>query len=294
MANERTASGPQPNRLDRPVGADYAWALTLAVVIGFLLFHNFVGQGGVFPIVPLGPLKLSVFGLLAALDMLFGIYVIRRWCLRFDLDWETLAIGLPWMILLGYYISHLVSIAFYFPHELSDPVALLDPRSRISSFGGIFGGALIAIIFLRRRKMPVLRYLDPLSYGFIGGYIFGRAGCFAIHDHPGRLTDSPLAVNIGGEWRHDLGFYEMWLMLALFIGITLLARRGRPADGTVVAFFGIVYSPVRFAFDSLRIADPTYAGLTPGQWFAMALFLVGVLAWRQSVSDRAEPRAPGA
>jgi phosphatidylglycerol:prolipoprotein diacylglycerol transferase len=289
VASSRTAAANRrSSRLDRPVGTDYAWALTLAVVIGFLLFHNFVRGGGPFPTLPLGPLRLSVFGLLAALDMLFGIYVIRRWCTRFELDWETLSIGLPWMILIGYYISHLVSVAFYFPHELSDPVALLDPRTRISSFGGIFGGGLVAWIFLKRRGLPVLRYVDPLAYGFIGGYIFGRAGCFAIHDHPGRLTDSPLAVNIAGEMRHDLGFYEMWLMLALFVGITLMARRGRPADGAVVALFGVFYSPVRFLFDSLRIEDPTYAGLTPGQWFAIVLFAIGIWAWRHSIAARPE------
>lgn len=251
----------------------------MATVIGLLLLHNFVGDGGPLPTLPLGPLQLSVFGLLAALNMLFGIYVIRRWCTRFELDWDTLSIGLPWIILLGYYISHLVSIALYFPEELSDPVALLDPRTRISSFGGIFGGALVAIVFLKRREMPVLRYLDPLAYGFIGGYIFGRAGCFSIHDHPGRLTDSPLAVKVAGEMRHDLGFYEMWLMLALFAGITLLTRRKRPPDGALVAFFGIFYSPVRFYFDSLRIEDPTYGGLTPGQWFAIAFFVIGMLIW---------------
>ncbi len=259
---------------------DLLWASALVAVIGYLVLHNFAWGGGEFSQFSLGPLRLSIFGLLAALDMLFGVYLVHRWCERFDLDWETLSRGLPWIILLGYYISHLVSVAFYFPEDLNNPLALLDPRTRISSFGGMYGGGLVAVIFLRRHGLAILRYADPLAYGFVGGYVFGRAGCFAIHDHPGLETRSPLAVEIGGRLRHDLGFYEMLLMLGLLIGATLIARRRKPADGVVLAFIAITYAPTRFLFDSLRIADPTYAGLTPGQWMALPLFALGVwVAW---------------
>lgn len=275
------ATGPRPG--------DYAWGLLLVAAIGLLIHHNFV-RGGPIPELPLGPLRLSVFGVLAALDMLFGVYLVKRWCERFELDWETLARGLPWIILIGYYISHLVSVAFYFPEDLTDPVALLDPRTRISSFGGIYGGALVAAIFFRRAGLPGLRYADPLALGFVGGYVFGRAGCFAIHDHPGRASDFFLAVEMGGGRRHDLGFYEMWLMLALTLGVLWIARRRRPPDGTVIAFTATLYAPVRFALDWLRVADPRYAGLTPGQWMAIPMFAIGIWAWWRV---RRERRADG-
>ena len=264
---------------------DYAWGLLLVAAIGLLVHHNFV-RGGTIPELPLGPLRLSVFGVLAALDMLFGVYLIKRWCERFALDWETLARGLPWIILIGYYISHLVSVAFYFPEDLTDPVALLDPRTRISSFGGIFGGALVAAIYFRRAGLPGWRYADPLALGFVGGYVFGRAGCFAINDHPGRVSDFFLAVEMDGVRRHDLGFYEMWLMLALMLGVLWIARRGRPPGGTVIAFTATLYAPVRFAFDLLRTADPRYAGLTPGQWMAIPMFAIGIWAWWRMRRER--------
>ncbi len=260
---------------------DVLWALAILGVITWLLLHNFAWGGGSFPLLPLGPLKLSVFGLLAALDMLFGVYLVYRWSERFSLDWDTLARGLPWIVLLGYYISHLVSVAFYFPEDLTNLGALLDPRTRISSFGGIYGGGLIAVLFLRKNGLSIARYADPLAYGFVGGYVFGRAGCFAIHDHPGVETSFPLAVDIGGTLRHDLGFYEMLLMLAILIAVTWMARREKPADGAAFAFIACVYAPIRFAFDSLRISDPHYLGLTPGQWMAIPIFLLGlVAAWR--------------
>jgi phosphatidylglycerol:prolipoprotein diacylglycerol transferase len=286
-----SATGLPPKGL---VWSDYAWGAVLLSVLGLLVLHNFWWGGGELPQLHLGPLRFSNFGLLAGLDVLFGVYLIRRWCLRFGLDWPALREGLPWIVGLGYVLSHLVSIALYSPAKRFDVAALLDLGTGISSFGGIFGGGLVAILSLRRRGLPVLRYGDPLAYGFVGGYIFGRAGCFAIHDHPGRASDFFLAVEIDGVRRHDLGFYEMWLMLALFAAISLLARRRRPADGSAVALAATFYSPVRFLFDFLRIGDVTYAGLTPGQWLALPLFAIGLWAWsRASWAHLLDTRSAG-
>lgn len=244
----------------------------LAAVVGFLLWHNFFGAGGDIPDIAVGPMRVSAFGMLAALNVLLGIYLIRRWCEHFGLDWPTVARGLPWIILVGYLISHIVSVALYFPEELTDLRVLLDPRTRISSFGGIFGGGAVAVLYFRRHGLPPWRYCDPLALGFIGGYIFGRAGCFAIHDHPGRESDFLLAVNIDGVQRHDAGFYEMWLMLVLCLAILVIVRRCRPPDGFVVTFFALTYAPVRFLLDFLRVDEILYLGLTPGQWMAMLFF----------------------
>jgi phosphatidylglycerol:prolipoprotein diacylglycerol transferase len=282
--------------LDRSgwVRADSLWALALGAVIGLLLLHQFAAGGGRIPELSFGPLRLSVFGVLGALDVVFGIYLIRRWCERFDLEWQAFVAGLPWIVVIGYLVSHLVSVALYYPQDLLESWTLLDPRTRISSFGGVFGGALVAIYVFRRRGLPVWRYLDALAYGFVGGFVFGRAGCFAIHDHPGSASDFILAVPIEGVRRHDLGFYEMWLMLGLLGLLTVVARRRRPADGRVIALFAILYAPARFFLDSLRIGDATYAGLTPAQWLCLPSFAIGLWAWRQSRSRSPEPPAPPA
>ena len=65
----------------------------------------------------------------------------------------------------------------------------------------------------------------------------------------------------------------------------LVAQRGR-ASGWYVVATCILYAPVRFALDFLRIenatgGDPRYGGLTPAQWACGGLLLFGLgLAWR--------------
>jgi len=259
--------------------ADAGWLAVFLLLAAWLAARNYLLGKPEVSVLELGPLKLSPFGFLVALDLLFGYHLVKRWCERLGLDWEEVAGGLVWIAGLGLYISHLVSVAAYYPEDLLDPIALIDFRTRISSFGGMFGGAVVAIVYLKRRGLPVWRYADALVYGFVGGYVFGRMGCFAIHDHPGVETDSPLGIVMDGVRRHDLGFYEMWLMLALFLGLNWLARSARPPDGMAVAVAATLYAPVRFFFDSLRIVDVRYAGLTPGQWFCFPMAAVALWAW---------------
>lgn len=263
--------------------ADVVWGLVTLSIVGYLLVRTFVLGGDPPPQLSLGPVHLSIFGILTALGLVFSFYLLKRWCDRFALDWQGLADDLPWIIVVGLYISHLVSVAVYFPEDLGNLRALLDPRTQLSSFGTIFGGLLLFAIALRRRGHPFWRYGDALAFSFVGGYILGRAGCFAIHDHPGVETDFFLAVQIDGVRRHDLGLYEMFAAIAIFLCIALLARKRRPLDGIALGLAMTLYAPIRFYFDSLRIKDVTYAGLTPGQWFTIPLLLTGLYCfWRQA------------
>lgn len=275
--------------LDRVRPADLAWLATFVVFFGILLARNYwLGQTQLTDW-HLGPITMRPFGLLAALDIAFCYYLIYRWCARFGLDWETLVGGLFWIAVIGFCVSHLVSIAFYTPERLTDLKVLFSPWLGISSFGGVLGGGIASSIYLRRKGLSIWLYNDALLYGFIGGYIFGRLGCFAVHDHPGVPTGFFLGVDVRGAVRHDLGLYLMFVMIALFLALTWMARSGRPPAGSVIALVAIPYAPVRFYLDGLRIDDPTYLGLTPGQWFCFPTLALGLWALSVARQGRQSP-----
>lgn len=278
--------------LDRVVPADLAWLVTFLVLLAVLMVRNYgLGQTEI-PVWRVGPIALGPFGPLAVLDVLFGYYLVHRWCIRFGLDWETLANGLIWTIGIGYYASHVASVALYTPEQLFDLRVLLSLRSGISSFGGILGGGIFAAIYLRRKGLTLWLYNDAILYGFIGGYIFGRLGCFAVHDHPGIPTDFVLGVDVLGAVRHDLGLYLMGVMVALFLALSWMARHRHPPPGSVVALVCLAYAPVRFYLDGLRIDDAVYLGLTPGQWFCFPTFLIGLWAVAVVRRRRRHPLSP--
>ena len=59
--------------------------------------------------------------------------------------------------------------------------------------------------------------------------------------------------------------------------------------GIYVALFTLLYMPARFGLDFLRIADATYAGLTPAQWAAVLLLCFVPIALQRG---RALPMQP--
>jgi phosphatidylglycerol---prolipoprotein diacylglyceryl transferase len=258
-----------------------AWQTTLwlgafALLFGYFLLRYVVLKQPILPPYTVGPLTFTPFGTLVALGILFGIHLTRCWCGRLDLDRSTMQAAVTWVMGTGLVTAHLLAVGEASPARLLNPSALLAMRSDFSSFGGLLGSTLAVLYFCKRRALAVRPVGDALLYGIIGGWLFGRLGCFAVHDHPGEVTALPTGVFIQGALRHDLGFYELVYTLVLFTAITVAIRTRKRFDGFVVAVTATSYSVVRFCLDFLRVGDVTYAGLTLAQWGCLPLFGLGV------------------
>lgn len=261
-----------------------------------------------------GLIPIQPFGVLVALALVVGYMLGRRRARLTGLDPQICADGQVWIVVSGFAVAHWVSVIFYFPHRVAEnPLQLLAFWSGLSSFGGLFGAILGAVIYFRRKKVPVIKYVDAIIFGFVPAWILGRAGCTVVFDHPGL----PTKFFLGMEWvtnkssilingvsyprgtvLHNLGLYEMLLAVVLTI-ILYSIKNIRPFDGFHPAVMLFLYSPVRFLLDYWRVSEKTYLGLTPGQYFAVLMFAValylvvmGLRAKRQQEAE-AEPAPSG-
>ena len=262
------------------------WLGAFAVMFGYFLLRYVVLKLPALPPYTVGPLTFNTFGLLVAMGILFGIHLTRQWCWHFDLAWPTMQVGVTWVLCGGFAMAHLMAIGESSPARLFNPKDLLAMRSEFSSFGGFLGSTLAALYFCKRHALAIHSTIDCLLYGFIGGWLFGRLGCFSVHDHPGGVTASPTGVLMQGVMRHDLGFYELMYTVVLFTTITVAIRRRKRFNGFVVAVTATSYSLLRFCLDFLRIGDSTYAGLTLAQWGCIPLFVLGVYTLLGGVWNR--------
>lgn len=254
------------------------------------------------PNLKLGPLSLHLFGALVACAVLFGSWVIRKRAEREQLDADQIGRMVFWILVAGFIGAHLVDRFIYFPKEtFENPITILKFWSGISSFGGFVGAIIGALLFIRREKLGVekWRYCDIIVFGFVFGWIFGRAGCFVAFDHPGSPSDfflaqlhrEPDGSLIG---RHNLGLYEALYFLLVLAPLFAVLGRKRRAPGFYAGVLCLMYGPIRFVLDFARIVDVRYAGLTPGQWGSIALSLFGVYLMMRSKSlAAAEAAAAG-
>jgi phosphatidylglycerol:prolipoprotein diacylglycerol transferase len=247
-----------------------------------------------------GELRIQPFGVLAAVAILVGVRFARLRARQLGVGERDLIDFLTWTTAVGLASAYVLNAVLYHPQELlaaaREPSRLLSRYWGLSSYGGFLGGTLTAIVFIRRRGLPLTPLADVWCFAIPFAWIFARTGCFVVHDHPGAVSDFWLAVDrYGGSGppRHDLGLYEVLWSLGVAPLFFWLARRPRPA-GFFVGLLLLLYGPMRFGLDFLRIAeaeggDARYLGLTPAQYFSLAITILGVLLIRARVGRGAPP-----
>lgn len=230
--------------------------------------------------------KIDVFGVLSTIGVVVGALLAERAARREGLDLQPLRGVVPWLVGLGLVGGHAMHVFLYHPELLSrDPWIVVRIWDGLSSTGGVLGALLGLFVYFRRLRLPVTPYLNALALGTAPGWAIARVGCFLVHDHPGARTNFPLAVafpvaGYGGP-RHDLGLYDVFVLLAITAVLYVSARRA-PRPGQLMGILAVLYAPCRFALDFLRASDLSfvdrrYAGLTPAQYVVVGLFAVG--AW---------------
>jgi phosphatidylglycerol---prolipoprotein diacylglyceryl transferase len=266
------------------------------------------------PTLHLGPITIHAFGVIVAVGVWLGLALGSRRMRFLGLDQRLGDSLAAYALICGFLGAHLFSLFFYFPSRVvSDPWVLLRVWDPLSSFGGVLGGLIGVLLFLRLKGRELdattrWAYLDVLAFVFPISLAIGRLGCTVAHDHPGVITRFPLAVSLqtteaqayitgyyaiagriaelppGPELArfgfHDLGWYEFLYLAILVVPVTLALGRRQRTPGTFLVSFIALYMPARFALDFLRVGDARYLGLTPAQWTAIAIAAALPVLWR--------------
>jgi phosphatidylglycerol:prolipoprotein diacylglycerol transferase len=231
-----------------------------------------------------GPIKIHSFGLFVAIGLLITFTLAsRRGEQKLGVNGEEVQNFGIYLVVIGWCFAHVFNVIFYEPHKIAeDPLILFKVWGSISSYGGLFGGIIAAWIWRwRHPQYDFLAWCDLAAWGLTFSWFFGRVGCASVHDHPG----APTGFFLGIEWpdgvvRHDLGFYEAIWWFFICAAVLWLDRKPRP-KGFYLAVIPIMYAPVRFGLDFLRVGpeaggDIRYFGLTPAQYFSIGIFMVGI------------------
>ncbi len=234
----------------------------------------------------LGPLTLQVWGLFVALGMMVSILILLKRAKKLELNADSLFNIAFYMIVSGILFARFFHIVFYEPAlYFRYPAEIVKIwHGGLSSFGGLFGAAVAFVWFIRKYSLRDKLFVvaDALSFSAVFGWIIGRVGCFMIHDHLGAHSNCPLALQTPDGPRLEMAFLEIIGMIPLAL-LFYFSRNKRRGEGWYMAVLFVYYGVLRFILDFFRArdivgADTRFFGLTPGQYFAIVLTLLG--AWQ--------------
>jgi phosphatidylglycerol:prolipoprotein diacylglycerol transferase len=238
-------------------------------------------------LIPGTKIGIQPFGILVAIGVLAGMRLSEWHGAKLGMRREVVSDCATHVVIIGFVLGHVFDMVFYYPEKIAeDPLQLLWIWTSLSSYGGFFGAVIGGFYWRWRRGFPLFPALDQIAFGLPLGWFFGRLGCFVVHDHPGKVTDFFLAVdnyqypNLPTAPRHDLGLYEVLWSMAVVPLFLWLDRKPKPY-GFWLGLICVLYAPVRFGLDFLRVADKTYDGLTAAHYSSMLTVGLGLFCfWR--------------
>lgn len=239
--------------------------------------------------IALGSLHIQTWGSLVALGFLVATWVSSLRAKKYGLKPSDVWDYAFWAFLSAFAGARLFHVLFYnLGYYLQHPLDAINPAlPGYAMMGGVIGAIIAGLIFIRVKKLDVLKFGDACMYALPLGIGIGRIGCFLIHDHPGTVTNFFLGVQYpDGLIRLDHGLHLSILGFLIFALFYFLGRKNRK-PGFFLGWWLVIDGATRFFLDFYRL-DVKYFGLTPTQWILFAT--VGAGVWILSRNWKLETR----
>lgn len=206
---------------------------------------------------------LPWYSVLIVAGICAAIFLASREEKRLGLPQDTVIDLALSLVPLGIVGARLYYVVFAWDSFRADPISVLYVwQGGLAIYGGIIGGLLAAVLFARRRKLPMLTLFDMIVPGLALAQAVGRWGnFFNMEAYGAPITQAawqffPAAVLIpeggGLVWHQATFFYEsMW---DLGTACTLWALRTRTKKrGDLFLWYLLLYGAGRLVIEGLRM-----------------------------------------
>jgi phosphatidylglycerol:prolipoprotein diacylglycerol transferase len=177
---------------------------------------------------------------------------------------------------LQFYLNNPWITVSFFGFQFLFPRVLAIWEGGLGIYGGIIGGTIGVLIYVRWHKLSVPRWLDIGAVGLLLGQAIGRWGNYFNQELYGYPTSAAWGIPIDADhrlpqfallspdtWFHPTFLYESVLCLAGVGLLIYISRRlqGKLLDGDIANLYLILYPAIRLFTETQRPDAWKYFGL---------------------------------
>lgn len=233
---------------------------------------------------------LHTYGVLVAGAFLIGLWMTTRLGRSAGLNSDALtnlAVYCALAALVGAKLMmFLVDVPYYAEHP-GEIFSLSTLQAGGVFYGGLIAALVVAIWYMRKTRLPVLRTADVFAPGIALGHGIGRLGCFSAGCCWGVECHLPWAVTftnpvanqlVGVPLRiplHPTQLYESGAEFLIF-GVLYWRFHKQHAAGSLISMYLMLYSTARFVVEFFRFHEQGNLWGSPldtSQWLSIVLFL---------------------
>jgi phosphatidylglycerol:prolipoprotein diacylglycerol transferase len=242
---------------------------------------------GIDPVIgKLGPFELRWYGLIMALAVLFGVWIMSRQLKSRGIpSHHVLGIAILGVVfgIIGARLVHVLDRLGYF---IEHPGEILGYQMVGLAIYGVVGGGLVGlVIYCLWRKLPILRTIDATALAFPAGQIVGKSANIINGDTWGSPTDLPWGITYTNPDSfiptdlldvptHPTPIYEQLWLLVVVLVLLLTMRRLMKVDGLAILAYAWLYSLGRFFITFYRANEPMLWGLKEAQLIALGVLVL--------------------
>jgi phosphatidylglycerol:prolipoprotein diacylglycerol transferase len=213
----------------------------------------------------LGSFTVYAYGVLLAAAYLLGLQFALVRARARGLDGQrVMDLGI-WIIISALVGAKLLLLIVDFKTFTSNPRELLNlARSGGVFYGGLIAAVVVALLYLRRHKLPLWTTTDVFAPGVALGHIVGRIGCLMAGCCFGQPTSMPWGItfrdpqafaNSGTTLNvplHPTQLYEAGAEALILVFLLVFERRGRPFPGRTFWSYMLLYGISRLIIEVYR------------------------------------------
>ncbi|MFA5275948.1 MAG: prolipoprotein diacylglyceryl transferase [Candidatus Omnitrophota bacterium] len=217
----------------------------------------------------IGPLVVYSYGLMLVIAFTCAVSLASAEAKRQNIDPEVIFNVCFLAFIFGIIGGRVLYVLEHFKDYLGNPFEMIMiQHGGLSWFGGLIFGVLSGLIYLRIKKLPVLKILDIVAPYIALAQSIGRVGCYFNGCCYGSTPYLPTQI------------YSSLLLLIIFLLLRYVQLRPH-REGQIIVLYLILYSVKRFFIEFWRIEHgPVLFGLTLFQLISIAVFIAALLIQR--------------